>query len=142
MDTDNAAKNAKDDEEQMTSTASTEIELDNAHQAVPVDDAESLEDAQSLHNAPSRDSGAELKQLGGNSVNMRLSAGGVEFAMDTRIDTRADLVEANAKLELALNMLSASQSRLEAAFIRIGQLEAEAEQKAEIIKSLKEQMNL
>lgn len=136
MDTDNAAKNAKDDEEQMTGTASTEIELDNAHQAVPVDDAEQVDDARP------RDSGAELKQLGGNSVNMRLSAGGVEFEMDTRIDTRADLVEANAKLELALNMLSASQSRLEAAFIRIGQLEAEAEQKAEIIKSLQEQMNL
>lgn len=105
--------------------AATEIEIDNSQLAVPVEDdprqAEINQDSNSL---------------GGNSVNMRLSAGGVEFAMDTRIDTRADLVEANAKLELALSMLAAAQSRLEAAFIRIGQLEAEVEQKTALINEL------
>lgn len=147
MHTDNAAKNSEasgEDIEQMSSTATTEIELDNAHLAVPVyENAVQVEDAVQVDDVVQvKKIGDDLKQLGGNSVNMRLSAGGVEFAMDTRIDTRADLVEANAKLELALNMLSVSQSRLEAAFIRIGQLETQAEQKAEIIKSLQEKISL
>lgn len=113
-------------ETDTTGPAATEIELDNSQLAVPVEDDP----------AEGQNSRSESRSLGGNSVNMRLSAAGVEFAMDTRIDTRADLVEANAKLELALNMLATAQSRLEAAFIRIGQLEAEVEQKTALIDEL------
>lgn len=67
----------------------------------------------------------ESRQVGANSLNMSIETGGLNFKMDTRIDNNADLLKLSGQLELALEMLSRSQSRLEAAFVRIGQLEAE-----------------
>lgn len=61
----------------------------------------------------------------GNSVNMSIQAGGLDFKLDTRIDPNQQSIELAAKLELCLSMLAASQNRLEVAFVRIGQLEAE-----------------
>ncbi|MBX9941800.1 MAG: hypothetical protein K2Y32_21215 [Candidatus Obscuribacterales bacterium] len=67
----------------------------------------------------------ECRQVGANSLNMSIETGGLNFKMDTRIDNNAELLKLSGQLELALEMLSRSQSRLEAAFVRIGQLEAE-----------------
>lgn len=67
----------------------------------------------------------ETRQVGTNSLNMSIETGGLNFKMDTRIDNNAELLKLSGQLELALEMLSRSQSRLEAAFVRIGQLEAE-----------------
>lgn len=67
----------------------------------------------------------ECRQAGANSLNMSIETGGLNFKMDTRIENNAELLKLSGQLELALEMLSRSQSRLEAAFVRIGQLEAE-----------------
>ncbi|MBI5171300.1 MAG: hypothetical protein HY986_00325 [Candidatus Melainabacteria bacterium] len=67
----------------------------------------------------------ENKERSGNSVNMSIQTGGLDFKLDTRIDPNQQSIELSAKLELCLSMLAASQNRLEVAFVRIGQLEAE-----------------
>ena len=65
------------------------------------------------------------QERSGNSVNMSIQTGGLDFKLDTRIDPNQQSIELSAKLELCLSMLAASQNRLEVAFVRIGQLEAE-----------------
>jgi len=64
---------------------------------------------------------------GGNFVKMFLSAAGVQFKLHTRVDQSREATELAAQLELALTLLQANQSRLEQAFIRIGQLESQLE---------------
>lgn len=64
---------------------------------------------------------------GGSFVKMFLSAAGVQFKLHTRVDQSRESTELAAQLELALTLLQANQSRLEQAFIRIGQLESQLE---------------
>ena len=62
-----------------------------------------------------------------SSVAMQLSAAGVEFRLDTRIDHSHDLVALAAKIELLTSLYEVASNKLERALIRIGQLEAELE---------------
>lgn len=58
-----------------------------------------------------------------NSMAMSIVAGGMEFKLDTVVDPSSEAVQLNAKLELALTLLSLSENRLAEAMRQIGQLQ-------------------
>ncbi|MBS2008456.1 MAG: hypothetical protein JST01_15525 [Cyanobacteria bacterium SZAS TMP-1] len=58
-----------------------------------------------------------------NSIAMSIVAGGMEFKLDTVVDPSSEAVQLNAKLELALTLLSLSENRLAEAMRQIGQLQ-------------------
>ena len=62
---------------------------------------------------------------GRSTMAVHLSAAGLEMTIDTAVDHSLELVCLGAKLELTTQMLSDTSRRLEAALLRIGQLEAE-----------------
>lgn len=62
---------------------------------------------------------------GRSTMAVHLSAAGLEMTIDTAVDHSLEMVCLGAKLELTTQMLSDTSRRLEAALLRIGQLEAE-----------------
>lgn len=71
---------------------------------------------------------AELTAPGsasGSMMAMRLAAPGLQFDIHTALDTSSQLVALTARLELTSEMLQDTMRRLEAAHMRIGQLESE-----------------
>ncbi|MBP9094033.1 hypothetical protein KBI23_23635 [bacterium] len=62
---------------------------------------------------------------GRSTMAVHLSGAGLEMTIDTAIDHSLEIVCLGAKLELTTQMLSDTSRRLEAAMLRIGQLEAE-----------------
>ena len=62
---------------------------------------------------------------GRSTMAVHLSAAGLEMTIDTAVDHSLEMVCLSAKLELTTQMLSDTSRRLEAALLRIGQLEAE-----------------
>ncbi len=62
---------------------------------------------------------------GRSTMAVHLSAAGLEMTIDTAVDNSLEMVCLGAKLELTTQMLSDTSRRLEAALLRIGQLEAE-----------------
>lgn len=62
---------------------------------------------------------------GRSTMAVHLCAAGLEMTIDTVIDHSHEIVCLGAKLELTTQMLADTSRRLEAAMLRIGQLEAE-----------------
>ncbi len=62
---------------------------------------------------------------GRSTMAVHLSAAGLEMTIDTAVEHSLEMVCLSAKLELTTQMLSDTSRRLEAALLRIGQLEAE-----------------
>lgn len=62
---------------------------------------------------------------GRSTMAVHLCAAGLEMSIDTVIDHSLEIVCLGAKLELTTQMLADTSRRLEAAMLRIGQLEAE-----------------
>mgnify|MGYP000591363553 CR=1 FL=1 len=62
---------------------------------------------------------------GRSTMAVHLSAAGLEMTIDTAVDHSLEVICLGAKLELTTQMLSDTSRRLEAALLRIGQLEAE-----------------
>ena len=62
---------------------------------------------------------------GRSTMALHLSGAGLEMTIDTAIDHSLEIVCLGAKLELTTQMLNDTARRLEAAMLRIGQLEAE-----------------
>ncbi|MBP6744530.1 hypothetical protein KA344_04820 [bacterium] len=62
---------------------------------------------------------------GRSTMAVHLSGAGLEMTIDTAIDHSLEIVCLGAKLEVTTQMLSDTTRRLEAAMLRIGQLEAE-----------------
>lgn len=60
-----------------------------------------------------------------SSMNMYLNTQGLQFKLDTRIDHSAQEIALAAKLELLTGLFDSYVQKLDAAMIRIGQLEAE-----------------
>lgn len=79
---------------------------------------------------------ADASEGDGSYVNMYLSAAGVKFKLNTKLDQSQQASSLTGQLELMLSLLSATQSRLESAFIRIGQLESELEASRELTRRL------
>ncbi len=77
---------------------------------------------------------AELEVPGSASSSMmamRLATPGLQFDIRTALDTSSQLVALTARLELTSEMLQDTMRRLEAAHMRIGQLESELGSKRE-----------
>ena len=62
---------------------------------------------------------------GRSTMALHLSGAGLEMTIDTSIDHSLEIVCLGAKLEVTTQMLTDTSRRLEAAMLRIGQLEAE-----------------
>ncbi|MFA6209109.1 MAG: hypothetical protein WCT03_14565 [Candidatus Obscuribacterales bacterium] len=62
---------------------------------------------------------------GRSTMAVHVSGAGLEMTIDTAIDHSTEIICLSAKLELTTQMLSDTSRRLEAAMLRIGQLEAE-----------------
>ncbi len=103
------------------SSSSSSLELMNSEQEAEVTALR----PHSVYDSDAAGGSTVNQERSGNSVNMSIQAGGLDFKLDTRIDPNQQTIELSAKLELCLSMLAASQNRLEVAFVRIGQLEAE-----------------
>ena len=63
-------------------------------------------------------------ESGRSTMAVHLSAAGLEMTIDTAVDHSSEIICLSAKLELTTQMLSETTQRLEAAMLRIGQLEA------------------
>ena len=66
------------------------------------------------------------------SVAMSIDTAGLQFKIDTKVDQSTRAVELAAQLQMALDLLNRSDSRLEAALIEIGQLRAQLQMLREI----------
>lgn len=78
------------------------------------------------------DVGAEDKSLfegakaaGGSMMAMRLATSGLQFDIQTAVDSNAQIIALTARLELTTEMLAETNRRLEEANMRIGRLENE-----------------
>ncbi len=60
---------------------------------------------------------------GKSSIAMRIITEGMQFKLDTVVDHSREAVELAAKLDLALSILSVTETKLENAMIIIGQLQ-------------------
>lgn len=81
-----------------------------------------------------KEASAESEALGsasGSMMAMRLATPGLQFDIQTALDTNTQLVALTARLELTSEMLQDMMRRLEAAHMRIGQLESELGHKRE-----------
>lgn len=81
-----------------------------------------------------KEASAELEVPGpasGTMMAMRLATPGLQFDIHTALDTSSQLVALTARLELTSEMLQDTMRRLEAAHVRIGQLECELGRKWE-----------
>ncbi|MFA7337025.1 MAG: hypothetical protein WC028_09595 [Candidatus Obscuribacterales bacterium] len=78
---------------------------------------------------------------GRSTMAVHLSGAGLDMTIDTAIDHSLEIVCLGAKLELTTQMLSDTSRRLEAAMLRIGQLEAELHASLNQVKSDGSQAN-
>jgi len=70
------------------------------------------------------DTGENIESRDGkSSVAMTIVTSGMQFKLDTVVDTNRQALELAAKLELALSLLSITETKLEAAMVQIGQLQ-------------------
>lgn len=78
---------------------------------------------------------------GRSTMAVHLSAAGLEMTIDTAVDHSLEMVCLSAKLELTTQMLSDTSRRLEAALLRIGQLEAELSASLNQVAAVASQVN-
>jgi len=97
---------------------------------------EAVTEPETVNFVPSTSGKEKSDESDGSSVQVKLEASGIAFEVNTQVAKSNQIVDLGARLDLVLNQLSEAQLKLELAHERIGYLEAQVQQRDQIIDRL------